>query len=48
MITECPWAKFQGTLRGEGRGEVFHFESVDEILWFESYRKELLICTFPW
>lgn len=34
--------------RGEGWGEVFHFESVDEILWFESYRKELLICTFSW
>lgn len=43
MITECPWAKFQGTLRGD-----VHFESVDEILRFELCRKELLICTFPW
>ena len=48
MITECPLAKFQGNLGGGGGVGGFHFNFVDEILRFESYRKELLICTFPW
>lgn len=44
------WMPVSEISRDPGRGGVggFHFEFVDEILRFESYRKELLICTFPW